>query len=195
MYKCRATPWPSILGMGYLTVIMGCMFAQKTTELLKRIRRYESIGYTVMVVNYAHDTRYGSNCISSHDIDQHPAKPLHVLDELTDSDLSGVNVLIIDEAQFFPDLYVNVKRWADTLPLHIVVCGLDGDSERNMFGDMLRLVPHAEEVVRLNAYCSKCRDGTPAHFSRRIVATPEQVAIGGKDMYIPVCRKHYLGDE
>jgi thymidine kinase len=178
--------------MGYLTVIMGCMFAQKTTELLKRIRRYESIGYTVMVVNYAHDTRYGSNCISSHDIDQHPAKPLHALRDISETDLSGVNVLIIDEAQFFPDLYEKVTQWADTLPLHIVVCGLDGDSERNMFGDMLRLLPHAEEVVRLNAYCSKCLDGTLAHFSKRIIATQEQIAIGGKDMYIPVCRKHYL---
>ena len=180
--------------MGYLTVITGCMFAQKTTELLRRIRRYESIGYSVKVINYAHDTRYGKNCISSHDIDQHPATPLHTLGDLTDSDLSGMNVLVIDEAQFFPDLYSTVTRWADTLPLHIVVCGLDGDSERNMFGDLLRLLPHAEEVVRLNAYCSKCRDGTVANFSKRIVACAEQVAIGSNDMYVPVCRRHYLSN-
>jgi thymidine kinase len=178
--------------MGYLTVITGCMFAQKTTELLRRIRRYESIGYTVKVVNYARDTRYGENCISSHDIDQHPAQPLHVLGELSTADLSGVDVLIIDEAQFFSDLHDCVVKWADTLNIHIVVCGLDGDSERNVFGDILRLIPHAEEVVRLSAYCSKCRDGTAAYFSKRVVATPEQVAIGGKDMYMPVCRTHYL---
>jgi thymidine kinase len=172
---------------------MGCMFAQKTTELLKRIRRYESIGYKVAVVNYAHDTRYGTNCISSHDIDQHPARPLQRLDELDPvADLSSVNVLIIDEAQFFPDLYERVTEWCDTLPLHIVVCGLDGDSCRRPFGRLLDLVPHAEEIVRLNAYCSSCRDGTLAHFSKRIAASEAQIAIGGKDMYVPVCRKHYL---
>jgi thymidine kinase len=63
-----------------------------------------------------------------------------------------------------------------------------------MFGDLLRLLPHAEEVVRLNAYCSKCRDGTVANFSKRIVACAEQVAIGSNDMYVPVCRRHYLSN-
>lgn len=166
------------------------MFAQKTTELLRRIRRYESIGYTIKVINYAHDTRYGTNCISSHDLDKYPATPLHMLSDV--GDLSGVNVIIIDEAQFFPDLYESVTKWADTLPIHIVVCGLDGDSERKPFGDILRLFPHAEEVVRLSSYCAHCRDGTPAYYSKRIDATAEQIAIGGKDMYAPVCRKHYL---
>lgn len=178
--------------MGYLTVIAGCMFAQKTTELLKRIRRYESIGYNVLVVNYKHDTRYGTGVISSHDIEQHPALGLTQLSEITEhAQLEKYQVLVIDEAQFFGDLYEKVTMWADTLPLHIVVCGLDGDATRKPFGDILRLVPHAEEFVRLNAYCSYCRDGTLAHFSKRIVASAEQVLIGAADSYKPVCRAHF----
>jgi thymidine kinase len=184
--------------MGYLTVIMGCMFAQKTTELLKRIRRYESIGYRSLVVNYASDTRYGVNCISSHDIDQHPARPLTRLGDLTTDDLSAVQVLVIDEAQFFPDLVECVTRWCDTLPIHVVVCGLDGDAGRRPFGRLLELIPHAEEVMRLSAYCSLCRDATPAHFSLRLEFVPrteEQIAIGGKEKYMAVCRQHYLAGQ
>ncbi len=178
--------------MGYLTVIAGCMFAQKTTELLKRIRRYESIGYKVLVVNYKHDTRYGTNVISSHDIDQHPALGIGHLSEISKhANIEDYQVLVIDEAQFFGDLYEKVTMWADTLPLHIVVCGLDGDATRKPFGDILRLVPHAEEFVRLNAYCADCRDGTLAHFSKRVVASSEQVLIGAADSYKPVCRKHF----
>lgn len=178
--------------VGYLTIIMGCMFAQKTTELLKRIRRYESIGYKVLVVNFHHDTRYGSNCISSHDIDKHPARPLGVLSDLTDEEICNYNVIVIDEGQFFPDLHKTVTNWVDNFAVHVVVSGLDGDSERRPFGDLLRLIPHAEEVVRLNAYCSKCRDGTIANFSCRLKESNEQISIGAADQYLPMCRSHYL---
>jgi thymidine kinase len=178
--------------VGYLTIIMGCMFAQKTTELLKRIRRYESIGYKVHVVNFHHDTRYGNNCISSHDIDKHPATPLAELGDLSDEEIGKYNVLVIDEGQFFPDLFKKVTEWVDKFKIHVVVSGLDGDSERRPFGDMLRLIPHAEEIVRLNAYCAKCRDGTVAHFSCRLKPSKEQVSIGAADQYAPMCRKHFL---
>ena len=55
--------------MGYISLIIGCMFSQKTTELLRRVRRYKSIGYKVLVVNYIGDNRYGKDCVSSHDKD------------------------------------------------------------------------------------------------------------------------------
>jgi thymidine kinase len=111
--------------------------------------------------------------------------------------LSDFDVVVIDEGQFFPDLFEKVTSWADTQPLHIIVCGLDGDSERKPFGDMLRLIPHAEKVERLTAYCAECRDGTIAHFSKRFVkpalpTTDGQVAVGAGDMYRPVCRRHFL---
>lgn len=179
--------------MGYLTLILGCMFAQKTTELLRRIRRYKSIGYKVLVINYKHDTRYGTNCIASHDLDTEPSLTVERLDEVPEEQLGEHRVLVIDEGQFYPDLYEKVSVWADRYEdLHIVVSGLDGDAERRPFGEMLRLVPHAEEVMRVSAYCARCKDGTLAHFTKKIAGSGEVLEVGGADKYVPVCRKHFM---
>jgi thymidine kinase len=182
--------------MGYLSLIIGCMFGQKTTELLRRVRRYKSIGYKVLVVNFVGDTRYGEECIASHDKEIEKAAcvdKLAAVDALVRS--GAYNVVAIDEGQFFPDLFDHVSKWADELPVHIVVSGLDGTSERTPFGDMLRLIPHAEEVERLSAFCAMCRDGTVAVYSKYFGEAPKDengVAIGGAESYRPVCRKHYL---
>ena len=178
--------------MGHLTLLIGCMFAQKTTELIRRIRRYKAIGYNVLVVNYSGDTRYGTNKIISHDTESNDAICVTRLAEVGTQVASGTyQVLIIDEGQFYSDLYPCVKIWADTLPIHIVVTGLDGDSDRRPFGDILKLIPLAEEVERLSALCSVCKDGTLAHFSKALILKEEQVSIGGANCYVPVCRKHY----
>jgi thymidine kinase len=182
--------------MGHLSVLIGCMFAQKTTELLRRVKRYKSIGYKVLVVNFISDTRYGRDCIASHDKEIEKAICVGYLKDINDLVRSGeYNVIAIDEGQFFPDLYEYVTQWADELPVHIVVVGLDGSSERKPLGDILRLVPHAEEVERLTAFCSECRDGTLAVFSKYLSEAPKDengVAIGGAESYRPVCRKHFL---
>ena len=180
--------------MGHLSLIIGCMFAQKTTELLRRVRRYKSIGYKVLVVNYSGDTRYGVNRIASHDKEFEHAVCVDHLGEVDTLVRSGeYQVIAVDESQFFPDLYAYVTAWADHLPIHIVLAGLDGSFERDPFGDMLRLIPHAEEVERLSAFCAVCRDGTVGIFSQYMGAkTTEEVRIGGAEQYRPVCRKHYL---
>jgi thymidine kinase len=179
--------------MGHLTVLMGCMFAQKTTELLRRIRRFKAIGYKVLVVNYVGDTRYGTNKIASHDVDTCDAICVNSLSEVA-SQVSNYDALIIDEGQFYPDLYEYVTEWADQLPIKIIVAGLSGDSERKPFGAMLKLIPMAEETEHLTAYCSVCKDGTVAMFSKCIKAKTEQVTIGSSDTYMPVCRQHYLSN-
>lgn len=182
--------------MGYISLIIGCMFSQKTTELLRRIRRYKSIGYKVLVVNFIGDTRYGEECIASHDKEVEKAACADKLKSIDHLVRSGdYNVIAIDEGQFFTDLHEYVSKWADELDIHIVISGLDGTSERESFGDMLRLIPHAEEVERLNAFCAVCRDGTIATFSKYFGEAPKDengVAIGGAESYRPVCRKHFL---
>jgi len=182
--------------MGHLSLLIGCMFAQKTTELLRKVKRYKSIGYKVLVVNYVGDTRYGKDCIASHDKEVELATCVATLKEVDELVRSGeYHVVAIDEGQFFSDLYDNVSKWADELPIHVVISGLDGTSERKPFGDILRLIPHAEEVERLTAFCSECRDGTPATYSRyfgEIKKDEHGVAIGGAEAYRPVCRKHYV---
>ena len=179
--------------MGHLSLIIGCMFAQKTTELLRRIRRYQSIGYKVLVANYVGDNRYGTNQIASHDKGFEKAVCVDKLSSLEHMVRSGeYQVLAIDEGQFFTDLFDTITTWADELPIHIVVSGLDGTSNREPFGDMLRLIPHAEEVERLSAFCSVCLDGTVAVYSQYVAAFHKKdVLIGGAESYRPVCRMHY----
>ncbi len=170
------------------------MFAQKTTELLRHIRRYKSIGFKVLVINYAHDTRYGSNCIASHDLDTVPARSVLHLGELSDEEIAAYDVIVIDEGQFFDDLRNHVESWVDKHDkLQVVVSGLDGDASRRPFGQMLDLVPIAENVLRLSSYCAVCRDGTAAHFTKKVSGSVEEtVEIGAADKYVPVCRLHWL---
>ena len=181
--------------MGHLTVLLGCMFAQKTTELIRRVRRFQSIGSSVLVVNYAGDKRYGTNCIASHDKDTFSAKCVEKLEEINVLVYSGMySVIAIDEGQFFTDLFEYVTNWADNYNVHIIVAGLDGTSDRKPFGDMLRLIPHAEEVERLNALCAMCGDGTIATYTiyfSKDAAKKEDVLIGGAESYLPVCRAHH----
>lgn len=189
--------------MGHLTVIMGCMFAQKTTELVRMIRRYRSIGYQVLVVNSHRDTRYQEQQgqekgqIVTHDEKKEEAVMVCRLEEMDKEVRSGCyQAVVIDEGQFFPDLFSCVTRWADEVSgLHVVVAGLDGTFQREPFGDMLRLIPHAEEVVRLSALCARCRDGTKAVYSRRIQhmeSVGGVIHVGAAESYEPVCRRHYL---
>jgi thymidine kinase len=182
--------------MGHISLLLGCMFAQKTTELLRRVKRYHSIGYKALVVNFIGDTRYGNDCIASHDKEIQKAVCVELLKSVDHLVRSGdYNVIAIDEGQFFTDLHQYVTTWADELPVHIVIAGLDGDSDRKPFGDMLKLIPHAEEVERLNAFCSECKNGTLAIYSKyfsNVQKDENGVAIGGAESYRPVCRKHYL---
>ena len=175
--------------MGYISLIIGCMFAQKTTELLRRVRRYKSIGYKVLIVNFIDDTRYGVGCVASHDKETEKAVCIKTLSEIDSIIQSGeYNVVAIDEGQFFTDLHEYVTQWADTLNVHIVISGLDGTSDRKPFGDILRLIPFAEEVDRLTAFCAVCCDGTLGVFSK-YYGTKNEIEIGIN--YKPVCRKHY----
>lgn len=188
-----------------LTLIIGCMFAQKSTELLRRIRRSASIGQSILVINHSSDTRYivedaedkvrsiithdRDTVLSSRNITCVSSASLSDINLKYANDVTGFNLIVIDEGQFFSDLFDNVSKWAENT--HVIVAGLSGDSERKPFGDILRLIPHAEEIEYLSALCSVCKDGTPAYFSKAITCKTSQVDIGGADKYIPVCRKHY----
>jgi thymidine kinase len=103
-----------------------------------------------------------------------------------------VDVIIIEELQFFTDAYETIIHWCDNYSKIIVAAGLSGDFLRNPFGDILKLIPHAEELTKLNALCKKCNNGTLAHFSKRIVQNNKTTLVGSNDIYEAVCRKHFL---
>jgi thymidine kinase len=100
--------------------------------------------------------------------------------------------VVIEEAQFFPDLYDVVLEMVEKRGKHLLVFGLDGDSERRPFGQVLDLIPVADTYVKLQAECRLCGDGTVALFTKRFSPYIAQVCVGGIDIYKAVCRKHYL---
>ena len=97
-----------------------------------------------------------------------------------------------EEAQFFKDLYEFVKELVDEYNKNVIVVGLDGDSDRKNFGDIHKLLPICDDIVKLKAYCSICRNGVRAIFSKRISDSKEKILVGSERDYIAVCRKCYL---
>lgn len=178
--------------VGSLEIIIGPMFSGKTTELLRRVGRYQSIGKKSLVINSQRDTRCGDE-IKTHDAQSHRAVKVQDLsDPIIRDNISRFQVVAIDEAQFFGDLVPFVKWCLYSKHLHVIVSGLDGDFQQNMFGEILHLVPHAETCIKLNALCVQCNDGTPAQFSARTVSLMDQELVGGSESYQAVCRKHLL---
>ncbi len=185
-----------------LHVVMGPMFAGKTSEIQGVVRRNQCLGRGILVLTANIDNRYQSDvaAIINHDHTAIPARAVPVDDlatVLSWPEFAAASALVIDEAQFFRHCLIDfVKTAVDECGKHVTVVGLDGDAERRPFGDVLALVPLADSVKKLTALCRCCGDGTPAIFTRaRVVrsASEGQVAVGGADMYEPVCRRHFHG--
>ena len=180
--------------LGNIQLILGCMFSGKTSELIRRIQRYKSIQKKVLFVNYIEDTRYNNkiyeNNIYTHDKVGCEGVYLSKLSSLIDK-IGEYDVFVINEGQFFEDIFEMTKGSAEDRSV-IAICGLDGDYRRNTFKyNLLDIIPFADTVEILTAYCSICKDETPARFSKRITNETIQKVIGS-DNYIPVCRKHFL---
>lgn len=164
------------------------MYSGKTTELIRRVRRFESIGKRVLVFNHALDTRYGED-VHTHYGDSTKAIKLHKLssfDKCFGRFERKVDVVAIDECQFFPDLVDSVLRMVHQHKLHVIVVGLNGDYRQRVFGDICQLLPHADDIQFCRAYCNECNNGTLASFTKRIQGGDEQVEVSSQ--YIAVCR-------
>lgn len=179
-----------------LQVIMGCMQSGKSTELRRRLSRYMSYRDDILVVNSALDTRDKRDTLSTHDktvtVNLPAIKVAKLTDILSSPKYTTSHVIGIDEAQFFEDLLIFVKYSLRQNKI-IIVAGLDSDYNAKKFGQILELVPFATSVIKLNACCSLCGDGTLATFSHRTVdVSHEAVQVGGSESYAPVCMKHFL---
>lgn len=180
--------------MGKINIIIGCMFSGKSTETIRIIKRYKNLNtYNLLVINNYKDNRYGDSVISSHDLEKVESLALSNL-SLIKNDIRYIkaNVIFIEEAQFFSDLFNFVTNAADKDNKEVYVIGLDGDYLRQPFGDIVRLIPHAENIKKLKALCLSCNDGTEACFTKRIVKDNNQELVGSTESYIAVCRKHYI---
>jgi thymidine kinase len=175
-----------------LEIILGCMYSGKSTELIRRTTRYESIGKKILLINHSLDTRSEEDVIRTHNEETRVAIKTDKLKYVTTlSGFEECDVIGIDEAQFFPDLREFIIS-IESLNKVIIVAGLDGDFKRRPIGQVLDIIPLCDEVIKLSAMDMIDKDGSPAVFSKRIVSDEDQVLIGAKDSYVAVSRKNYI---
>lgn len=179
-----------------LEIIVGPMFAGKSSYLLSTIRRYTAIGWSVLTITSDIDTRYTTNAICSHNQEKYPARAVKVLTPLfQDPQYESANLIIIEESQFFDDLIEFVLHSVEQKHKFVVVVGLDGDSERRPFGKILELIPYCDKVTKVTSLCKMCANGTPALFTHRKTADTSVVHVGAAEQYEALCRKHYLQEK
>ena len=184
-----------------LQLFIGPMYAGKSSELIRQIQRYEILGKNILVINHSINNRYGSNTITTHTkMSYDDCIIIPTLSSIFENNeyiqsFNNAEVIVIEELQFFADAYDHIVDWSDNKGKNVIACGLDGDFKRAPFGDVLRLIPHAEKVVKLSALCKRCRDGTPANFTMRVTKDESQTVVGSDDVYEAVCRKHFLENE
>lgn len=184
---------PTIMNnSGYLALYLGCMYAGKTSKLISIYEKNQAAGISTCVINYIEDKRYHDNKMSTHDRKMISCLPVQKIYDVFEKDaslLEKTDAFIINEGQFFSDLYDVVKLLVNDHGKKVYVCGLDGDYRMKKFGQMLDLIPIADHVEKLHAVCSLCK--APASFTKRLTNETAQKVIGS-DNYIPVCRACHL---
>ncbi len=175
-----------------IDLYIGCMYSGKTSRLITEYRKWKKIDKNILCINYNKDTRYSEEAkIVSHDKEEMGKDSEQIaveyLREVTN--IEKYDIIMINEGQFFVDLVEYCKEWCEKYNKHIIVCGLDGDFEREPLGDINRLISLADNVVKLKALCEICNDGTDGIFSKRLSKNTDKIEIGTG--YIAVCRKHY----
>ncbi len=173
---------------GSIEVICGSMFSGKTEELIRRLRRAQFANLKVEIYKPAVDVRYSDDEVVSHDLHSIPSTPIDSPGSILL--LSGdVDVVGIDEAQFFDDTLVEVAQTLADRGVRVIIAGLDTDFSGKPFGPMPALMAVAEDVQKVHAICVRC--GSPANRSHRLSDDDNLVVLGEKDNYEPLCRHCY----
>lgn len=181
-------------------MLVGPMFAGKSSAIQSIARRHQALGWPVFVVTHKIDTRYSDEpAIVNHDRMMIPAIAADkLMPLLRNTEYQESRLVVVEEAQFFPDLLPFIQNAVDFDGKHAVVVGLDGDAERQPFGRILDLMPLCDRVTKLTAFCKQCSDGTPAIFTYDNFGSSEadraesQIHVGGGERYVALCRKHFL---
>ena len=173
---------------GSIEVICGSMFSGKTEELIRRLRRAQFAKLRVEIFKPQIDTRYSENEVVSHDKNAIRSTPVDSSGNILL--LTGdVDVVGIDEAQFFDDGLVNVCTELANQGIRVVIAGLDMDFRGVPFGPMPALCAVAEDVYKVQAICVRC--GALAYVSHRLVDDEKRVLLGETTEYEPICRNCY----
>jgi thymidine kinase len=173
---------------GWIEVICGSMFSGKTEELIRRLKRAKIAKQKVEIFKPAIDIRYDEEKVVSHDQNYIMSTPVpsstNILLLANDVDVVG-----IDEAQFFDSELVSVCEKLASSGIRVIIAGLDMDFQGKPFGPMPALLATAEDVTKVHAICMRC--GDLAHISHRTIAGDKLVVLGEKDSYEPLCRVCY----
>lgn len=173
---------------GWIEVICGSMFSGKTEELLRRLKRAKIANQKVEIFKPKIDTRYSDSKIVSHDSNSILSTPVD--SSLKILELSkGVNVVGIDEAQFFDEDLPGICQKLALRGIRVIVAGLDMDFKGIPFGPIPDLLAMAEYITKVHAICQHC--GNLAVYSYRFSQQGETVEVGEKDLYEPRCRTCY----
>jgi thymidine kinase len=171
---------------GWIEVIVGSMFSGKTEELIRRLNRARIAKQKVEIFKPGVDTRYDDTNVVSHDANVIRSTPVEAASQIL-LYTNDVEVVGIDEAQFFDSEIITVCNELANNGVRVVVAGLDMDYLGKPFGPIPALMAMAEYVTKVHAICMGC--GNLAQYSHRTVANDKLVLLGETDSYMPLCRK------
>ncbi len=176
------------MNSGYLDLILGPMFSGKTSYLIDKYYVHH-LSSRILVINHASDDRYTSTpMMVAHNYTSIPCVLVNSLSEL-DLNMDQFDRIMINEGQLFPDLYDFVMKQVYENKKYVWVAGLDGDYKRKPFGQIHKLISHADYIIKLHGKCAICKKN-PSIFTLRTSNDTEQILIG-TDQYKPVCRSCY----
>jgi thymidine kinase len=173
---------------GWIEIICGSMFSGKTEELIRRLTRARIARQRVEIFKPAIDTRYDENNVVSHNENAITSTPVQASAQIL-LYANNVDVVGIDEAQFFDDELISVCNKLANSGVRVIVAGLDMDFSGKPCGPIPSLLATAEYVTKVHAICMQC--GNLAHYSHRKTADEKQVMLGETDSYEPLCRDCY----
>ncbi|MDD7010542.1 MAG: thymidine kinase [Candidatus Cryptobacteroides sp.] len=171
---------------GCIEVVCGSMFSGKTEELIRRLRRAQFANQKIAIFKPSIDKRYSDVEVVSHDFHKITSKPVKEASQMLDID-PEVQVVGIDEAQFFGEELVEVCQTLADRGVRVIAAGLDTDFKGVPFGPIPKLMAVAEDVQKVHAICVKC--GNLANHSHRLSKSKDLVLLGEKDVYEPLCRE------
>ncbi|MFW5830979.1 MAG: thymidine kinase [Prolixibacteraceae bacterium] len=175
--------------LGSIEVVTGSMFSGKTEELIRRLKRAKIARQTVEIYKPVIDVRYSEEEVVSHDENAIRSSPVENSSNILL--LSGnVDVIGIDEAQFFDNGLVEVAMKLANMGIRVIAAGLDMDFKGAPFGPMPGLMAVADHVTKVHAICLRC--GSIAQFSHRLSAKDQVVLLGEKEQYEPLCRSCFV---
>jgi thymidine kinase len=175
--------------LGWIEVICGSMFSGKTEELIRRLKRARIARQKVEIFKPKVDVRYDEINVVSHDENSIPSTPVESASQIL-LYANDVDVVGIDEAQFFDSELASVCNTLANQGIRVIVAGLDMDYLGNPFGPIPALAAIAEDVIKVHAICMQC--GDIASYSHRTISSKNLVVLGEKDSYEPLCRRCFL---